>query len=50
MTDSVLSAVVVVLYESQDQINIGGVVRAMKHTREQTALERLTRVASSMTG
>lgn len=31
MSESVLSAVVVVLYESQDQINIGAVVRAMKN-------------------
>lgn len=31
MSDSILSSVVVVLYESQDQINIGGVVRAMKN-------------------
>ena len=31
MTDSILNAVTVVLYESQDSINIGGVVRAMKN-------------------
>ena len=31
MSESALSAVVVVLYESQDQINIGAVVRAMKN-------------------
>ena len=31
MSESVLSAVTVVLYESQDQINIGAVVRAMKN-------------------
>ncbi len=31
MTDSVLTAVTVVLYESQDPINIGAVVRAMKN-------------------
>ena len=31
MSESVLAAVVVVLYESQDQINIGAVVRAMKN-------------------
>lgn len=31
MSDSLLSSVVVVLYESQDQINIGAVVRAMKN-------------------
>ncbi len=31
MSDSVLTAVTVVLYESQDPVNIGGVVRAMKN-------------------
>ena len=31
MAESLLSAVTVVLFESQDQINIGGVVRAMKN-------------------
>jgi tRNA/rRNA methyltransferase/tRNA (cytidine32/uridine32-2'-O)-methyltransferase len=31
MSDSILSAVVVVMYESQDQINIGGTGRAMKN-------------------
>ena len=31
MSDSLLSAVTVVLYESQDQINIGAIVRAMKN-------------------
>ncbi len=31
MSDTLLSSVVVVLFESQDQINIGAVVRAMKN-------------------
>lgn len=31
MNDSILNAVTVVLYESQDSVNIGGVVRAMKN-------------------
>ncbi|MBL0173117.1 MAG: RNA methyltransferase, partial [Gemmatimonadaceae bacterium] len=31
MSDSLLTAVTVVLYESQDPINIGAVVRAMKN-------------------
>ncbi len=31
MTDSIMTAVTVVLYESQDQINIGAIIRAMKN-------------------